>query len=141
MTEPIWKQYFIPPFQADTYDPGIIWDSSPAMVASPTAEMEDNLDIDLVDTERAMTAVVAAMNAVCDGKEPDKDIPLGNPEYIGTHTNSIVKFTAFGGIAMSFCIRGWGHLTGAMQLSGEEAEIIQDEFGKFIVDCIKAASK
>lgn len=140
MNEPIWKQYFIPPFQADTYDPGIVWDSSPAMVASPTPEMEEQTNDDPVDTERAMRAVVDAMNAVCEGKTPTTDVPFENPEYVGTHTNAIVKFTAFG-LGMSFCIRGWGHLTGAMNLPGEEAEVIQDEFGKFIVDCIKATSK
>lgn len=140
MSEQNWKKYFIPPFEADTYDPGIIWDSSPSIIASSTAEMDELTNNDQEDTERAMRGVVDAMNAVCEGKTPATDVPFENPEYLGTHTNSIVKFKAFG-LDMSFCVRGWGYLTGPSKLSSDDATKIQDEFGEFIVECIKATIK
>ena len=33
-------------------------------------------------------------------------------------------------------VRGWGFLTGPKRLNPNDAAAIQDEFGKFIVDCI-----
>lgn len=39
-----------------------------------------------------------------------------------------------------FCVRGWGHLTGtgAMNLPVKEAERIQDEFARFILEKLNA---
>lgn len=140
MSEQNWKKYFIPPFEADTYDPGIILDSTSTIIASATPEMEEQTNDDPVDTERAMRAVVDAMNAICEGKTPATDVHFENPEYVGTHTKSIVKFKAFG-LDMSFYVRGWGYLTGPSNLSSDDAAKIQDEFGEFIVECIKATIK
>lgn len=63
-----------------------------------------------------------------------------NPEYTGTNTDSTIKFTV-DGTEVVLNVRGWGFLTGYKKLPNNTAAEIQDEFGKFVIECIKAATE
>lgn len=136
MDEPIWKQYFTPPFIRDTFEPGIIWDSNGLMVTSPSDKMEDVEDYDISAVEKVMDAIVEAMNAACEGRAPEKTVRFDTVEYECIN----LSFGALG-YDLNLLLRSWGYLTGYKRLKDDVASAIQDSLGQFIVECIKNASK
>ena|SRR5690554_6284011 len=56
---------------------------------------------------------------------------LENKELAFIHKNGVIKTNRGEGIIL---IRGWGNLTGRLNLSDEEAANIQDTFAEFIVE-------
>ena len=140
MGEPIWKQYFTPPFIGDTYNPGTIWDTNGGLITSPANSIEDAADDNIMNIERAFSLIVDAMNAEFEGREPDRQVRFENVEYVGTNDDAAVKFRVFG-YDLDLLVRGWGYLTGYKKLPDDEAAAIQDSLGQFIAECIKNASK
>ena len=139
MSEHNWKEYFVPPFVGDNYNPGTIWSVGGGLVTTPGSSAEIASDEDIMDVEKAMDAVVEALNARCEGREPNRTVRFENVEYSGTKDDSKVVFRAFG-LDLDLDVRGWGYLTGAKKIEPEEAAGIQDEFGRFIADSIRGAS-
>ena len=139
MSENNWKEYFVPPFIGDHYNPGTIWSECGCLVTTPGHSAESASDEDIMDVEKVMAAVVEALNAPCEGREPNRTVRFENVEYSGTKDDSKVIFRA-AGLDLDLDVRGWGFLTGTKKLSPEEAASIQDEFGRFIADSIRGAS-
>lgn len=140
MNEQPWQKYFTPPFIGDTYNPGTIWDTNGGLITSPSNSIENAADDDLMAIERAVDLIVDAMNAKCEGREPDRQVRFENVEYVGTNDDAVVKFRVFG-YDLDLLVRGWGYLTGYKKLPNNEAAAIQDSLGQFIAECIKNASK
>lgn len=130
MNEYNWKKYFIPPFHNDDICLDTIWDSDGNRTSS---SMSDAAFKGTADEH--FKAIVNAMNAIINGTELPKKMSFGHPEYIGSQTESMVKFKA-NGEAIDLDVRGWGYLIGRKHLDSNMAAAIQDDFGKFIVDCI-----
>lgn len=137
MIDTKWSKYFKAPFHNDRYDPGTIWDSAGNRVTTPTM---DTIDSSTDAADRCMEIIVKALNARCEGKEPTEKAKFVNPEYTGTNTDSTIRFTV-DGTEVVLNVRGWGFLTGYKKLPNNTAAEIQDEFGKFVIECIKAATE
>lgn len=60
---------------------------------------------------------------------------FGSPVYEGTQCDAVVKFKA-DGEEIELDVRGWGFLTHSKRLHPNIAAAIQDEYGRFIVECI-----
>lgn len=140
MNEQPWQKHFTPPFIGDTYNPGTIWDINGGLITSPSNSIENAADDDIMDIELAFNLIVDAMNAACEGREPDRQVRFENVEYVGTNDDAAVKFRVFG-YDLYLLVRGWGYLTGYKKLPDAEAAAIQDSLGQFIAECIKNASK
>jgi len=136
----IWKEYYKPPFVVDNFDPGIIWDAEGHMVASPRESTMWPFDTvagrDPDSVRLAVTAIVDAINARSEGREPKKTVHFDKAEY----SEVSVKFSAFG-FDLGLFIRGWGYLTGYLRLKDESAMLIQDSLGNFMAESIRKASK
>lgn len=130
MNEYTWKKYFIPPFHNDEICLDTIWDSDGNRTSS---SMSDAAFLGTADEH--FKAIVAAMNAMLNGSELPKKMSFGHPEYVGSQTDATVKFKA-DGEPVELSVRGWGYLCGRKRLDPNMAASIQDEFGKFIVECI-----
>ena len=135
-----WKDYFKPPFTADGYDPGTIWDDKFEMVSSPTDLMGCVADTNVFLAERVMENVVEAINAKCEGREPKCTVQFDDVKYSGSNYSSILYFTAYGD-EMSIEIRGWGMLTASRKLSPDDAAAVQDSLGQFISDSLIESNK
>lgn len=140
MNEQPWQKHFTPPFIGDTYNPGTIWDINGGLITSPSNSIENAADDDIMAIELAFNLIVDAMNAACEGREPDRQVRFENVEYVGTNDDAVVKFRVFG-YDLDLEVRGWGYLTGYKKLPDAEAAAIQDSLGQFIAECIKNASK
>lgn len=125
-----WTKYFIPPFHNDAICVDTIWDSTGNRTTS------SNSDAAFKGTADAhFQAIVAAMNAKVNGTAKPDMMSFGCPVYEGTQSDAVIKFKA-DGQEIELDVRGWGFLTGPKRLNPNDAAAIQDEFGKFIVDCI-----
>ena len=134
-----WKDYFNPPFFADTFNPGMIWDADFEMVSSPTDLMECAADNNVYLAERVMENVVEAINAKCEGREPKCTVQFADVKYSGSNDGSVLYFTAYGD-KMSIDIRGCGMLTASRKLSPDDAAAVQDLLGQFIADSLIEAN-
>lgn len=132
MNECIWKKYFIPPFHNDQYCIDTIWDSAGTRTTSSKCDAAFTGTAD-----EHFKAIAAAMNATLNGTELPPKMSFGQPEYIGTQTDAIVKFKA-NGEEIELDVRGWGFLCGRKRLDPNKAAEIQNEYGRFIVDCINS---
>ena len=132
MKEYNWTKYFIPPFHNDEICLDTIWDADGNRTSS---SMSDAAFMGTADEH--FKAIVNAMNAILNGTELPKKMSFGHPEYIGSHTEAMVKFKA-NGEEIDLDVRGWGYLIGSKKLETNMAAAIQDDFGKFIVDCINS---
>ena len=130
MNEYKWKKYFISPFKNDQICLDTIWDSAGNRT---TSSMSDAAFTGTADEH--FKAIVDAMNAVLEGKEPPMKKSFGHPEYLGSQSAAVVRFKADGD-EIDLDVRGWGYLTGTKRLDPNIAAAIQDDFGQFIVDCI-----
>lgn len=127
-----WRKYFIPPFHNDAICVDTIWDSSGNRTTNSKSEAAFNGSADAY-----FQAIAAAMNAVLNGTALPPKMSFGHPVYEGSQCDSVVKFKA-DGQEIELDIRGWGFLTGRKRLNPYDAAVIQDEYGKFIVECIKS---
>lgn len=127
-----WRKYFIPPFHNDAICVDTIWDSSGNRTTNSKSEAAFNGSADAY-----FQAIAAAMNAVLNGTALPPMMSFGHPVYEGSQCDSVVKFKA-DGQEIELDIRGWGFLTGRKRLNPYDAAVIQDEYGKFIVECIKS---
>lgn len=132
MIEYNWTKYFIPPFHTDDIIVDIIWDSAGNRTTGSQSEAAFDGSADA-----HFQAIAAAMNAMLNGTALPSKMSFGHPVYEGTQCDSVVKFKA-DGQEIELDIRGWGFLTGRKRLNPYDAAAIQDEFGKFIVECIKS---
>lgn len=127
-----WTKYFIPPFHNDAICVDTIWDSTGNRTTNSKSEAAFNGSADA-----HFQAIAAAMNAVLNGTALPPKMSFGHPVYEGSQLDSVVKFKA-DGQEIELDVRGWGFLTGRKRLNPYDAAAIQDEYGKFIVECIKS---
>lgn len=127
-----WTKYFIPPFHNDAICVDTIWDST----GNRTTTSKSDAAFD-GSADAHFQAIAAAMNAVLNGTALPPKMSFGHPVYEGTQCDAVVKFKA-DGQEIELDIRGWGFLTGRKRLNPYDAAAIQDEYGKFIVECIKS---
>lgn len=109
---------WFPPFRTDLY--GWIYDKNNEPVFSfeiPTSEEED---LEFVGMARNIVNIL-------NGKEGEK--------YAGLSIKDGCDLYQENRLIGSF--RGWGHLTGRLNLSCEEAARVQDEFIEFCLEKIK----
>lgn len=132
MKEYSWTKYFIPPFHNDEICVDTIWDSVGNMTTTSSSEAAFKGTADA-----HFRALAAAMNTKMNGTELPAKMSFGYPVYEGTQCNSVIKFKA-DGEEIELDVRGWGFLTGRKRLHPNVAAAIQDDFGKFIVDCINS---
>ena len=132
MNEYSWTKYFIPPFHNDEICIDTIWDSAGNRT---TTSQSDAAFTGTADAH--FQALVAAMNAKLNGTELPKKMSFGRPVYEGTQCDAVIKFKA-DGEEIELDVRGWGFLTGRKRLHPNVAAAIQDDYGKFIVDCMNS---
>ena len=132
MIEYNWTKYFIPPFHNDAICVDTIWDSA----GNRTTTSQSDAAFD-GSADAHFQAIANALNAAVNGTAFPPKMSFGHPVYEGTQCDAVVKFRA-DGKEIELDVRGWGFLTGRKRLHPNDAAAIQDEFGKFIVECIKS---
>lgn len=132
MNEYSWTKYFSPPFHNDAICADTIWDSDGNRTTSSRSDAAFKGTADA-----HFQAIVAVMNATLNGTELPEKMSFGRPVYEGTQCDAVIKFKA-DGEEIELDVRGWGFLTGRKRLNPNVAAAIQDDYGKFIVDCMNS---
>ena len=111
-----WTDIWKPPFKYDHY--GYVWDTDNVMTFSVDDLNEEN-DRQMQDF---CDNLVKALNGEECMKYPDLQVKDGCDLYKGEE------------LLGSF--RGWGHLTGGLNMRPDEAAAVQDEMIEFVMDKI-----